>query len=352
MIYTDTQLSLFREEFWNYIEQGDTIVITAHISPDDDSIGSVLATYTILTAKYPQKNISIIYTAEKLEKYTIFHNFDKIVFVSDISEHLAGVDTLITLDVCGFARVSKNPEVLRSVPVRLCIDHHGSMPDDFTCGLIVPAYSSNSELVYTALEGEKYLDKNLAEIVMLGILGDTGNLTHIDAGQTQVFSIVKKLVEVGDIRIDSFLSRYRTIPKNIVPLLQEFVKNTTYANIENWPSLQYSFVNRDFMEKNNFSDEDMSAASHIYMGQYLPRIENQQWGFVFSPRNDGGVRMSSRSLSGSVNVRVFSEALGIGGGHDRASGANFKPENDEKIQVAPCIEKVLEFMKTTTPTIG
>ena len=88
------------------------------------------------------------------------------------------------------------------------------------------------------------------------------------------------------------------------------------------------------------------------MGQYLPRIQGQTWGFVFSPRSDGGVRMSSRSLAGSVNVRVLSEALGIGGGHDRASGANFKSENGEKIQVAPCIEKVLEFMKNTQPTIG
>ena len=352
MIYTDTQLSLFREEFWNYIEKGNAIVITAHISPDDDSIGSVLATYTILTAKYPQKNISIIYTAEKLEKYSIFHNFDKVFFVEDLADHIENTDTLIMLDVSKYSRVAKNSDAIKNIPVRICIDHHGSTPDDFTCGLIVPEYSSNSELVYTALEGEKCLDKNLAEIVLLGILGDTGNLTHIDAGQTQVFSIVKKLVEVGDIRIDSFLSRYRTIPKNIVPLLQEFVRNMTYVDIKNWPSVQYSFVDREFMEKNNFSDEDMSAASHIYMSQYLRCIENQQWGFVFSPRNDGGVRMSSRSLSGSVNVRVFSEALCIGGGHDRASGANFKPENDEKMQVAPCIEKVLEFMKTTKPIIG
>ncbi len=352
MIYDIAQLADFQKSFWEYIEKGEKIVITAHVSPDDDSIASVLSTYTILTKKYPAKDMQIIYTGERIEKYSIFYNFEKINFVADLADHIAGVDTLITLDVSGFGRVSKNPDAIKNIPVRLCIDHHGSTPDDFTCGLIVPEYSSNAELVYTALGGEAYLDKDLAEIFLLGILGDTGNLTHIDAHQTEVFSIVKKLVEVGNIRIDSFLSRYRTIPKNIVPLLQEFVKNTTYVDIEQWPSLQYSFVDRDFMEKNNFSDEDMSAASHIYMGQYLPRIQGQAWGFVFSPRSDGGVRMSSRSLAGSVNVRIFAEMQNIGGGHDRASGANFKSENGEKIQVAPCIEKVLEFMKNTQPTIG
>jgi phosphoesterase RecJ-like protein len=352
MIYDIAQLADFQKSFWEYIEKGEKIVITAHVSPDDDSIASVLSTYTILTKKYPTKDIQIIYTAERIERYGIFHNFEKINFVADLADHIAGIDTLITLDVSGFARVSKNPEKIKNIPVRLCIDHHGSTPDDFTCGLIVPEYSSNAELIYTTLKGEEFLDRDLAELFLLGILGDTGNLTHIDAHQTEVFSIVKKLVEIGNIRIDIFLSRYRTIPKNIVPLLQEFVKNTTYVDMANWPSAQYSFVERSFMEAGGFSDEDMSAASHIYMGQYLPRIQGQTWGFVCSPRSDGGVRMSSRSLVGSVNVRIFAEMQNIGGGHDRAAGANFKSINGEKIEVVPCIEKVLEFMKNNTPTIG
>jgi nanoRNase/pAp phosphatase (c-di-AMP/oligoRNAs hydrolase) len=235
---------------------------------------------------------------------------------------------------------------------RICIDHHASEPNDFTLSLIDSSYSSNSELLYKILEIEKYLDKDLAEIVLLGILGDTGNLTHIDGHQTEVFSVVKKLVEVGNIRIDSFLSRYRNIPKHIVPLLQEFVRNTTYIDIQGWPSMQYSFVERDFALEGDFSDEDMSAASHIYMGQYLPRIEKQPWGVVFSPRKDGGVRMSSRSISNSVNVRILSEQMGIGGGHDRASGANFPSIDGALEQVDTCVKKVIEFMKNNKPVLS
>ena len=351
MIYTDTQLSLFREEFWNYIEKGNAIVITAHISPDDDSIGSVLATYTILTAKYPQKNISIIYTAEKLEKYSIFHNFDKVFFVEDLADHVENTDTLIMLDVSKYSRVAKNSDAIKNIPVRICIDHHGSTPDDFTCGLIVPEYSSNSELVYTALEGEKCLDKNLAEIVLLGILGDTGNLTHISTHQLQVFDIVKHLMEVGDIRIDSFLSRYRTLPKKVLPLLGQFVKNTTYVDIDGWPSLQYTFVEKEDCENGGYTDSEIGSTAKIYLSQYLPRIENQQWGFVLSPRSDGAVNVSLRGLPGSVNVRILAEAFD-GGGHDRAAGIKFSgtPENPQDVH--ECIEKVLEFMKTTKPIIG
>lgn len=345
-------IEAFRESFFSIISTSENVVISAHFSPDDDSIASVLSVYSILKVKFPEKNIRIIYTGESVSRYNIFNNFEKIEWVDDIANHLKEVDALILLDVGKFSRSSHIAETLPTIKNTICIDHHGSTPETFTLALIEPDYSSNAELVYTALGGEQYLDKNLAEIFLLGILGDTGNLTHIDGHQTQVFSIVKKLVEVGNIRIDSFLSRYRTIPKEIVPLLQEFVKNTTYKEVPGWPDVQYSFVTRAFSEEHNFSDEDMSSASHIYMGQYLPRIETQPWGFVFSPRSDGGVRMSSRSMLGSVNVRIFSESLGVGGGHDRASGANFKNENGDVMQVDACIEKVFEFMKNNQPVLS
>lgn len=352
MVHTIETVDAFREAFFVAIEQAQSIAITAHMSADDDSIASVLSMYTVLSKKFPGKKIQVIYTGTSIDRYSVFFNFDKIHFVDDIANHLEGVDTLVLLDASKYHRASNMPEILEQVSSRICIDHHGSPPGDFSLALIEPNYSSNSELIYKILEAENYLDKDLAELFLLGILGDTGNLTFIDGHQTEVFSIVKKLVEVGNIRIDSFLSKYRKIPKHIMPLLQAFVKNTQYIEISGWPSLQYSFVERSFMDENHFSDEDMSAASHIYMGQYLPRIENQPWGVVFSPRNDGGVRMSARSMSGSVNVRIFCESLGLGGGHDRASGANFKSEGGAPVEVPSCIEKVFDFMKNNKPVLS
>lgn len=351
-VHTLADIDVFRESFFSLIEKGRSIVITAHISPDDDSIASVLSVYTILSQKYPEKKIQILYTGQVVDRYNIFLNFNKINFVDDIANNLEGVDTLVLLDGNKYSRSSNFPENLSKVSSRICIDHHGSTPDEFTVALIDTTFTSNSEIIFNVLRAEEYLNKEIAELFLLGILGDTGNLTHIDRNQTQVFSIVKKLLEVSNVRIDSFLSRYRTIPKRIMPLLQEFVRNTTYAEILGWPSFQYSFVEREFVEVNNYSDEDISAASHIYLSQYLPRIENQSWGVVFSPRSDGGVRVSSRSILGSVNVRVLNESIGIGGGHDRASGGNFKSVGGSPVAVSDCIEKVLGFMKNNKPVLS
>ncbi len=342
----------FRNSFFALVEQSEHIVITAHYSPDDDSIGSVLSTYTILKAKYSDKDIRIVYTGPIVDRYNIFHHFDKIEWVDDIAHHVDGTDLLVILDVNRLSRISNLSEQLPKIANIISIDHHATKGDEVTLALVESGYSSNSELLYNVFDAEHFLTKELAELFLLGILGDTGNLTHIDSSQSEVFTIVKKLVEIGDIRIDSFLSQFRMMEKSVVPLLQEFVKNTTFIDIEGWPSMQYSFITRSFAAEHAISDEDMSAASHIYMGQYLPRIKGQAWGVVFSPRSDGGVRMSSRSLARSVNVRLLCEGMGIGGGHDRASGANFKHDDGTAMEVADAIDTLFKYMQNNKPVLS
>lgn len=339
--------SAFRTAFFAQCERANTIAITAHYSPDDDSIASVLSVYTILTTQYPSKSVRIVYTGKPVERYNIFHNFEHIEFVDDIANHLTGTELLIILDVSRLARISNVPEKITAlgIPAMIAIDHHASPPDEFTLSLIEPTMlSSNAELVYRALGAESMLTKELAELFLLGILGDTGNFAYVNPGQTGVFAIAKGLIEMVGMPIDAFRARYGGIPKHIVPLLQVLVQNMAYSSVTGWPDAQYSFIDRATMEAGGYTDEDMSAASHIYMGQYLPRIQGQGWGLVATPREDGSARISGRSLRGSVNVRELFERMGIGGGHDRASGAAM-PDMDGK----PAVLAILEWMKHNQP---
>ncbi len=341
----------FRKDFFDMVERSDHVVVTAHVSPDDDSIGSVLSVYTILTRKYPGKDIRIAYTGPRVERYHSFPDYEKIEFVDDIANAVSDTDLLIVLDVNQFARISKNPDGLSHIANTIVIDHHASAPGQFTLSLIQPALSSNCELIYHALDAGGMLDKQLAEYFLMGIISDTGNFAYVSPNQTSVFPVAKRLIETVGVSIDSFRSRFSGIPKRIIPLLQELVKNTTYQSMPNWPDFQYSYIDRSVLEGGAYNDEDMSAASHIYIGQYLPRVEGYGWGFVLTPRTDGGVRMSGRSLGTSVNVRDFHERLGIGGGHDRASGGNFPKETVDR-EPKQCIVEVLDWMEHNTPLIG
>lgn len=339
-------MTKFRDNFWALVESANNIVITSHISPDDDSIGSVLSVYTILKNKYPDKNVRIIYTGQEVSRYNIFHNFDKIEWVDDVANHLDGCGLLIVNDGSNYSRFSKFPELLQNIPKSIAIDHHKSTPDHFTLLQHKPEFSSNTELIYRSLiEGQDY-SKPLAEYLLLGIVGDTGCFAYVSPSQTDVFVLAKDLINKVGMPIDQFRARYMGIPQKIIPLLQELVKNAVYTNLDNWPPFQYTFISNAVAI--GFSDEDLSAASHIYMSQYLPRVEGYAWGFVITPRSDGGCRISSRSLPESVNVNDLHTRLEVGGGHVRASGGSFK----DILSSEECIQKVLEFMKNNNPVLS
>lgn len=333
----------FKEKFFKLVEEANSVVITSHLSPDDDSIGSVLLMHKILIDKYPKKTIRVIYSGQRIDRYSIFKNFEIIEWVDDIVENLDGVDMILTLDASNWRRFSKFGEKLTSIPIKVGVDHHASLPDEYTLLFKDETASSNTELLYRLfVEGQEY-SKEIAEYILLGLHGDTGGFAYIGPDKTSVFILVKDLIEKVGMSIDLFRSRYMGIPHRVIPLLQELVKNTTYKTIGSWPPVQFTFIE----EIKDYSDEDMSAASHIYMSQYLPRVEGYSWGFVITPRTDNTCRMSGRSLSGSVDVRIFHEQLGIGSGHIRASGGYFK-EIDPKI----CLEKVVEFMKNNKPVLS
>lgn len=341
----------FSSEFFRLVEESDKVVITAHESPDDDSIASVLSVYEILSTKYPKKNIRIIYSSNGSEdKFNIFKNYNRIEFVPDLAEEINGVSLLIMLDGSQFSRFLIQAEKLKVVPNTICIDHHSSPIDDFTLSLVAPTFPSCSEIIYLALCSDFEVSKGLAEIFMLGILGDTGNFTYLKPHQTDTLAIAKKLLEISKIEIQEFQSRYRTISKRVFDVIQELTKNTNYSSANGWPNFQYAFVDRSFKDEDEYTDSEVSEASHIYVSNYLRMIEDHPWGFIITPKLNGDCSISGRSLPKSVNVRDIMERMKLGGGHDRAAGGTFK-KVDGDVNVKNSVDKVLNWIKNNKPVI-
>ena len=59
----------FKENFFGLVEESNNVVVTAHVSPDDDSIASVLGMYGVLKVIFPNKNIRIIYSGQRVSRY-------------------------------------------------------------------------------------------------------------------------------------------------------------------------------------------------------------------------------------------------------------------------------------------
>ena len=191
----------------------------------------------------------------------------------------------------------------------------------------------------------------MAEIYLLGILGDTGNFAYLKPHQSKTLLIAKRLIEIGKIEIQEFQSRYRTLSDRVFTLIQELIKNTRYHQINNWPNFQTSYLDRQFRKSGDYIDSEVSEASHIYMAHYLRVIKDHPWGFVVTPKDNGDCGMSLRSLPNGVSVRDIVEKMGIGGGHDRAAGSTFKKKDTDTVKVKDCMKQVMEWMKKNKPVV-
>jgi phosphoesterase RecJ-like protein len=342
----------FSQEFFKLVASAKSILITGHMSPDDDAIGATLALKHLIDILHPQKKVDIAFSGYPADRFSCFEGYQLITFNQDISQNIRNYQLLICLDGGQYSRFSSDPDAIKSVNFpKVCIDHHGSEADNFTLIAQVTSAASTSELIYKLSNKKINPDLEFCEAILLGILGDTGTFNYIKPGQYHLFDIVKKILSITQINIQEFKSRYMTIDPESFEVIRELMKNSQFLHIDNWPDFQISYLTRDYISKCKFTDSQISEGSGIFVSQYIRLIKDHGWGFVISPNSDGSCRLSFRSLPGSVCVRDLVERMGIGGGHDRASGAKIFLSDQNPLSPDKALEIITDWMKKNDPVL-
>lgn len=349
------EYEIFKEKFDKLVKNSRRVVITAHTSPDDDSISSVLIIHAYLTSilKLDSQLVKIIYTGIRSSRWNYFKNYEQVDYVDDLVNHITSTDLLIILDSKVVSRISQYPEKLQNLKLKtICIDHHKSdNPDDFDLYLSYPQvkFSSNAELLYTIFLKDylKNLDRELCEIILLGILGDTGNFRFINKESLSAFGAATELIYQGDISLDELRSKYEKIPQRNVEIFSKLLNNLTSVKIPNWPRVYYSFLDLKSLE--GYNKNDLSGGSKYFIFYFLKQIEGVEWGFIIKPSlvNDEW-SVTFVSTPGSVNVRIIAEALN-GGGHDGAAGGKFISQGKVALTYEDCLNSVFDYLKTHKP---
>ena len=184
------------------LERCENIVITCHVSPDGDAIGSSLAMYHVLTMI--GKNVKIV-TPDMLPKNLMFlHGAKDIVSFtkySDFGKQLfANADLIFCLDFNAPYRVDKMADILLKSPAKkVLIDHHLD-PEDFADVVIShPEMSSTCLLVFRVLcrlELFNLINKRAAECIYTGMMTDTGNFTY-NSEDPDIYIIIAELLKKG-----------------------------------------------------------------------------------------------------------------------------------------------------------
>jgi phosphoesterase RecJ-like protein len=168
-----------------------TIVISGHIRPDGDCVGSCMATYLYLSKALPKSEVKL-YLEQPSEIFGCIKDLDKIDSTYGFE---AVADVMIALD-CEKTRLGDAEVIFDNAKKRINIDHHIS--NKLGCGdvnYVKPEASSTSELIYELME-EEYVDEDIAKAVYIGIIHDTGIFQYSNTSPNTL-RIAAKLIEYG-----------------------------------------------------------------------------------------------------------------------------------------------------------
>lgn len=191
------------------ISSSKRILVSGHLSPDGDSLGSMLALVRFLTdAGYEAKAVADI---NALGKLGFLDGVGDIIPVRKLRRQKK-FDLFIALDCSGFDRMP--PEVrpvAQSLP-KICIDHHKT--NDGTFGdvqMYDPRASSTAEIIWRFAKWNEWpLCREIAEALWVAIVTDTGRFAY-DSTSPQTLRAAGDILKHGvrtayinDIIYDSF----------------------------------------------------------------------------------------------------------------------------------------------------
>ncbi len=184
------------------VEMARKIVLTCHVSPDGDAMGSTLGLARVLQlmGKHP-----IVITPDRPPKSLAFlPGYDEVVPASykptAAANLLHSADLIFCLDYNASKRVDKMEEqLLSATATKVMIDHHLD-PEGF-CDLTIsmPHISSTCALLYLVIEAAgwlEWLDVQAASCLYTGMMTDTGNFSY-NSNDPRLYLIVAELVRRG-----------------------------------------------------------------------------------------------------------------------------------------------------------
>ncbi len=309
------------------------IVITTHIRPDGDAIGSQLALALFL--RKLGKQVEMINTDGVPDTLEWMEGAETIAVFEGTFEQryaLAHAETIIVVDLNALHRLGPvlSDLVRESEAVKVLIDHHCRPEPWHDVALIRDSAAASGELVYELIQAwdSGLLRGPIATALYVAILTDTGMFRY-DTVTPSVHRMVADLLERGSRSPNQvYAAIYETRDRRWPRLLGHVMKTLV---LRYGDKLAYIVIRQRVLEALSATSEDTEGFVDFAMA-----VDGVEVALVFLETSKG-IKVSFRS-KGSHRVDSWARSFG-GGGHRNASGAFFsRPLHD-----------VIELVVTSAP---
>ena len=300
------------------LEHAGRIVVTAHMRPDGDAVGSVLALGLALQDQ--GKQVQMVLGDGVPSRFHFLTGSDQ------VEKKVKGqVDTVIVLDSGDLDRIGHIAQQVRKVDIN--IDHHPTNTDFGEINLVQPnAVSVTQMLAKIMPELGLEISLPIAEALLTGLVTDS-----------QGFGTVNTTPEALRVAADLF-KRGADLPE----ITFRGLTSKSYDSVRYWAAGLSKLERDGQMVWATLTNEDRTLSGYggwddADLVQLLNSIEEAQVAIVFIEQNVDKIKISWRAKAG-FDVAEVAQQFG-GGGHVPASGAVIRGKMDEVRQ------KVLQATK-------
>lgn len=311
------------------IDRSRRIVITTHMSPDGDAVGSSLGLAKVLevlgkevkiiTPDEPPRNLMFLPGAKEIVVYCRYVKF--------ATELIEQSDLIFCLDYNGLSRIDRVAPALEAAKAaKVMIDHHLN-PEDFAAITIsYPEMSSTCVLLFRVLcqlELFNAIDKDSAGCIMAGMMTDTGNFTY-NSNDPDIYAILAELLRKGADKDAIYKRLFNTYSDSCIRL-------NGYAlsrKMEVWKDYGAALITLSRDELNRFHYSRGDTEGLVNRPLAIPGIVYS----AFFREEDGYVKVSMRSTGDFPVDRICCGHFG-GGGHRNAAGGEFHGTMEEAVNI-------------------
>jgi len=316
----------------NLLQHAKIIVLTTHVTPDPDGIGSVLALSNAL--KRIKKQVYIVFEDDLSEKY-IYLDHDHQVVGFKKSNLPKNIDLFIVLDANNLERTGDNVKLINQRSKELLfIDHHPCPPEVKVLHLIDTSFVATGEIVANLIKKLKIpFDHHIALCLYTAILIDTSSFNY-PTMKARTHKIISELIDAGVSPEDAFKKVNHQQDINFIYLTGNVLKNCKIKG-----KIIYSQVTNKLLLKYNSSLDDTFGLINNFI-----HVNNVEIACMFFELGPELTKISFRSFSG-IDVGSIAQVFG-GGGHTYSSAAIMNCHLKKAQQkILPKLEIILQKIK-------
>jgi phosphoesterase RecJ-like protein len=289
------------------LRERNSFVISSHLRPDGDAIGSALGLQHLLEALGKQATVVFI--------DPIPINFQFLSGRDRVARTFPAADTAIFLECDSIERssIDRLQYDAASPSLTINIDHHRSGREFADFNWIDPEAAAVGCMIYDlAIAAGVPISRAMAECLYAAILTDTGSFNY-PSTTASTFGMAQHLVQSGANPNRIAADVYFSNPASKVRLL-----GIALSNIQIEGAVSWSYVTLDEMERVGASVEDCEGVANHLIG--IAGVEAAA--FLRELPEQNHFRLSLRSRK-ALDVSIVAEHFG-GGGHRNASGCSIE----------------------------